>query len=149
MELKVIHSINFLSVQETQIENSSDVPVNLYQDHSPFNRVVVDLNGRSGGLFCAWNSLVFKNVHVIKNPNFIVVSGDWEGMHGTTNLINIYAPINASARANLWLHIKSFINSLNGCWLLMGDFNEIRHKYERFLNHGCDHLMEDFNMFSF
>lgn len=68
-------------------------------------------------------------------------------MPGLTNILNIYALVNDDNRASLWLHLNNHIRSMEGCWLLIGDFNEIRYKHERFSNRGCDTSMEQFNSF--
>lgn len=68
-DLKMLHQINFISVQETQLIDTNDLPVNLFLGNSDFHYVSVESQGRSGGLFSNWNPHVFQRLNVIKNSN--------------------------------------------------------------------------------
>lgn len=68
-------------------------------------------------------------------------------MNGLTNLVNVYAPVDCDNPAILWNNLKNMVLSLSGCWLLMGDFNVVRYRRERFSNYGCDLSMKIFNSF--
>ncbi|XP_022012647.1 uncharacterized protein LOC110912247 [Helianthus annuus] len=47
------------------------------------------------------------------------------------NLVNVYAPNDALGRSAIWSELLGFRNSLQGLWVLMGDFNEVRDASER------------------
>ncbi|MFS7930782.1 putative RNA-directed DNA polymerase [Helianthus anomalus] len=47
------------------------------------------------------------------------------------NLVNVYAPNDAISRRGVWMEIMGFRNSLQGLWVMMGDFNEVRDESER------------------
>lgn len=146
-ELKIRHHINFLCVQETQLRNIEDIMFDRFWDFSEFDCVAIESQGRSGGLFCLWNSKWFHKVNVIHNPNFIIVSGKLEGYSGIINMVNVYAPVDDVDRCNLWGTLKNLRFTLSGCWLFLGDFNEVRFSYERFSNEGSQRCMDEFNNF--
>lgn len=145
----MIHQINFIGVQESELEDVCDIPIDIYWDRSDveYGRPRVESHGKSGGLFCLWNQHIFQQVNINKNPNFIIIFGHWSRMDGITNIINIYAHVDEIARSDLWILLKSIISLSSGCWLLFGDFNEVRYKRERLSNRGCNSSMEDFNVF--
>lgn len=145
--LKIKHQINFLSVQETQMIVAEKIRMDYFWDSSDFEHAAVDANGRSGGLFCLWNPRLLKQVNIIKSSNFILVSGKWGGSGIAVNFLNVYAPVCDADRSSLWIQIANLLNSVDGCWLLMGDFNEIRHKCDRFSQRGRVSSINDFNSF--
>lgn len=83
----------------------------------------------------------------MKNNRFIILSGLLSGFENVVNIVNVYAPVNVYERERLWIELKSHILGSNGCWLLMGDFNEIRCRQERFSEVGCELGMTHFNSF--
>lgn len=84
---------------------------------------------------------------IIKNSHFILIYGNWDGMVDIMRILNSYASMDDVKGLTLWLQLKIIQNSLTRCWLLTGDFNEKRHKIERFSNYGCESTMEAFNDF--
>lgn len=128
--------------------DSSSINFDRFWDSSPYEMVVVNAVGRSGGLFCMWNLCLLKVDEIIKDPNFIVVSGQWGVEMTKVFLANIYAPVDNDCRRSLWfrlLDLKS--NRNNGAWLLTGDFNEVTRLTDRFSEHVCIKSMDDFNHF--
>lgn len=57
----------------------------------------------------------FKQVNVIRNPNYILLSGYQNGMHCVLNILNVYAPFDVGDRRTLWMHLLSVISSFDGC----------------------------------
>lgn len=97
--------------------DTDNIPIEMYWDFSDFDQVLRESNGRSGGLFYVWNPRIFKKVNVIKNHHFIVIFGVWDGMTGITNIVNVYARVDAIDRPILRDNLKSLINSMK--WLLV------------------------------
>ncbi|KAJ0780983.1 putative RNA-directed DNA polymerase [Helianthus annuus] len=63
------------------------------------------------------------------------------------NLINVYAPNDAVGRRSLWLELLNIRNSVQGLWILMGDFNEVRDSSERLNSEFIEANADLFNQF--
>ncbi|KAJ0638467.1 putative RNA-directed DNA polymerase [Helianthus annuus] len=98
---------------------------------SAFHLATVDAQGRSGGLACLWNPSMFDCDNVIKNRYFLVVAGRLIHQNCRINLVNVYAPNDAVLRRELWSNLLQVRNSLQGIWVMMGDFNEVREPADR------------------
>ncbi|KAF5810041.1 putative RNA-directed DNA polymerase [Helianthus annuus] len=108
---------------------------------------VVDSQGRSGGLACLWCPAVFRCVNTIHNRHFIVVSGYLVQSNCWINFINVYAPNDAVSRRAVWLEILGVRNSLQGLWVVMGEFNEVRNANERLNSEFNEANADAFNQF--
>ncbi|KAJ0757712.1 putative RNA-directed DNA polymerase [Helianthus annuus] len=63
------------------------------------------------------------------------------------NFVNVYAPNEASSRRALWSELLAIRNSLQGLWVLMGDFNEVRSANERMNSEFVAANADAFNQF--
>lgn len=143
--IKTQYQINFLSCQETQFRDGSLLKLNLFWDDSPFDSVVADANGRSGGMFCMWNPNIFKVEEIIQDNHFILVAGKWGTENFKVSFINIYAPVDSGERRTLWFNLLNIRRCRSsGAWLLMGDFNEVTCSSDRFSEQACISSMNDF-----
>ncbi|KAJ0471319.1 putative RNA-directed DNA polymerase [Helianthus annuus] len=61
--------------------------------------------------------------------------------------MNIYAPNEAAGRRTLWSELLGVKNSLQGLWVMMGDFNEVRDASERLNSEFVEANAEVFNQF--
>ncbi|KAM0071560.1 putative RNA-directed DNA polymerase [Helianthus debilis subsp. tardiflorus] len=91
----------------------------------------VDSVGRSGGLASLWNPAVFSSSEIIKDRYFLCVCGYIVPLGIRINIVNVYAPNDASARKALWSVLISLRNSRQGLWVFAGDFNDVRSPDER------------------
>ncbi|MFS7997684.1 putative RNA-directed DNA polymerase [Helianthus anomalus] len=91
----------------------------------------VDSCGRSGGLVSIWDPTVFSGRDIIKHRFFLCVCGELIPSGKKLNVVNIYAPNDASARRALWSVLVNLRNSRQGLWVFMGDFNDVRQADER------------------
>nr|GFC09483.1 RNA-directed DNA polymerase, eukaryota [Tanacetum cinerariifolium] len=48
-------------------------------------------------------------------------------------IISVYAPQELNERCGLWDYLRTFIDRWEGDTVIMGDFNEVRLKHERFV----------------
>ncbi|GJX03142.1 putative RNA-directed DNA polymerase [Tanacetum coccineum] len=58
-------------------------------------------------------------------------AGIWIGVDDMVGFVNIYGPHNESDRKALWCRISTVISSVNACWCIFGDFNEVKRLDER------------------
>lgn len=116
-----------------------------YQGNYDFE--VVESRGCSGGLFCLWNKDLFTKLKSIVNPFFIVISGKWIGHTDIINFVNVYAPNIPGIRSQLWEDLLVIKNSIQGLWVFMGDFNDVRGKDDRLSAYFCEASTTKFNNF--
>ncbi|GJU97579.1 RNA-directed DNA polymerase, eukaryota [Tanacetum coccineum] len=99
--------------------------------NSLFEDVVSEANGNSGGILCVWDPRFFHKDHHIISDNFIALYGTWRPNQTKLLLISVYAPQAVSLKRILWSYLTSLINRWNGECIVMGDFNEVRRKEDR------------------
>ncbi|XP_021974476.1 uncharacterized protein LOC110869541 [Helianthus annuus] len=92
----------------------------------------MDANGRSSGLLSIWSPGIFRKEFDIKTQNFILVKGRITGVEEDMVVVNIYASTNSSIRRQMWNELLALKESIQGKWILLGDFNEVRFPEERF-----------------
>ncbi|XP_022007605.1 uncharacterized protein LOC110906842 [Helianthus annuus] len=145
--LKTSYGIHFLSIQETKLQDSDLFMFSKFWGRAEFKIAVVNSVGRSGGLACIWCPSVFRCVNLIHNRHYIVVSGRLVQNGCLINLINVYAPNDSNGRRALWLELINIRNTIQGLWVLMGDFNEVRDSSERMNSEFVEANAETFNNF--
>ncbi|GJQ93039.1 RNA-directed DNA polymerase, eukaryota [Tanacetum coccineum] len=96
-----------------------------------FDQSLVRLLGNHGGILCTWDSSIFHKEHHIISDNFVALYGTWIPNQLKLLVISVYAPQSLSSKQMLWSYISSLIVRWNGECLVMGDFNEVRCKEER------------------
>nr|GEV14313.1 RNA-directed DNA polymerase, eukaryota [Tanacetum cinerariifolium] len=131
-ELNRKHKVNFVSIQETKIEN-----INLFSINSLLGNVSYDYAfslfvGYSGGILCVWDSNMFVKESVTIFDSFVAIRGTWISTSTKLLIISVYAPQEASERRILWDYIRIMIESWEGESIILGDFNEVRSEQERF-----------------
>ncbi|XP_021986439.1 uncharacterized protein LOC110882821 [Helianthus annuus] len=145
--LKTSYGCHFLAIQETKLQDSESFVFNQFWGRSEFKLAAVNSQGRSGGLACIWSPTVFRCDNIIQNRYYIVMSGFLVQIGCSINIVNIYAPNDAVSRRGVWSELLNIRNSLQGLWLLMGDFNEVRNSEERMNSEFIEANAEAFNQF--
>nr|GEW22622.1 RNA-directed DNA polymerase, eukaryota [Tanacetum cinerariifolium] len=130
-ELIYIHKVSFLSIQETKKERMSDLEIKFLWGNYYFDCVISEANGNSGGILCVWDSNLFRKDHHTISDNFVALYGTWIPNNQKLLIISVYAPQSTSSKRLLWNYIESLIVNWTGESLLMGDFNEVRCREER------------------
>jgi hypothetical protein len=64
-ELCSMNRVNFLSLQETKLTRLDIVMVSNLWGNTYFDYACSSAQGRSGGILCMWNNLVFKRNRII------------------------------------------------------------------------------------
>ncbi|XP_021979161.1 uncharacterized protein LOC110875270 [Helianthus annuus] len=145
--LKTSYGVQFLAIQETKVQDSEAFVFNQFWGRAEYKIATVNSQGRPGGLACLWCPAVFRCDNLIHNRYFIVVSGNMFRSGCRVNLINVYAPNDAASRRAVWVEILGIRNSLQGLWIIMGDFNEVRNASERMNSEFIESNAEAFNQF--
>lgn len=86
----------------------------------------------ASGLLCVWNKQTFKGEMRVSGRGYILLEGTWTQEMQKIFIVNVYAPCDAACKRILWDSIRQ-LKSLapTGLWCILGDFNSIRHPFER------------------
>nr|GEZ36427.1 RNA-directed DNA polymerase, eukaryota [Tanacetum cinerariifolium] len=106
---------------------------------------VVDFVGNSGGILCIWDSNSFRKNNVIVLDYFCMVWGVWLKTGVDILMVVVYAPQELRDKRILWDYLEHVINQWDSEVVFMGDFNEVRFKFERF---GSVFNVQGANMFN-
>ncbi|GKD60029.1 RNA-directed DNA polymerase, eukaryota [Tanacetum coccineum] len=87
-----------------------------------------------------------KDNHIISD-NFIALFGKWRANQTRMLIVSVYAPQAVSLKRTLWSYLSSLINRWNGECIVLGDFNEVRRKEERWGSIFNVYGARDFNHF--
>ncbi|GJV34980.1 RNA-directed DNA polymerase, eukaryota [Tanacetum coccineum] len=88
--------------------------------------------GKSGGILCVWDPNAFKKLNSTASDYFVMIQGNWVSNGKLLLIISVYAPQELSEKKSLWDYLCHVIDNWKGSVIIMGDFNEVRNKNERF-----------------
>nr|GEY89976.1 RNA-directed DNA polymerase, eukaryota, reverse transcriptase zinc-binding domain protein [Tanacetum cinerariifolium] len=146
-ELCINNKVNFLSLQETKIEEMQLFNIKACWGNFNFDHTYSPSVGASGGILCVWDPKIFsKNNHTISDY-FIMVRGVWIPSGKKMLIISIYAPQELSEKRMLWDYMEAVINNWNGDVVIMGDLIEVRYQVERYGSVFNNQGAEAFNSF--
>ncbi|GJT71689.1 RNA-directed DNA polymerase, eukaryota [Tanacetum coccineum] len=91
-----------------------------------------DSVGNSGGILCIWDPNSFHKDNVTVSDFFIIIRGTWLKSGVNILMVAVYAPHDLRDKRILWDYLEYVINRWDGEVIIMGDFNEVRRKSERF-----------------
>ncbi|GJV55438.1 RNA-directed DNA polymerase, eukaryota [Tanacetum coccineum] len=141
------HKVNFLSIQETKMETIDNFGVKHCWGNYSFEYVCGPSVGNSGGILCVWDSRMFRKHNSTISDYFVAIQGDWIPNAKKYLIISVYAPQDISEKRMLWSYLNHMIDSWSGEIIIMGDFNEVRFKEERFGSIFNNHNASVFNSF--
>ncbi|GJR30323.1 RNA-directed DNA polymerase, eukaryota [Tanacetum coccineum] len=114
------------------MENMEMFCVKMCWGNFAFDYVHSDSVGNSGGILCVWDSCSFRKKDVTVSDYFIMIRGVWLKTGNDLLIVSVYAPQELSEKKMLWDYLIHVINNWKGEVIIMGDFNEVRYKSERF-----------------
>ncbi|GKB20118.1 RNA-directed DNA polymerase, eukaryota [Tanacetum coccineum] len=98
------HKVNFLSLQETKMEDIELFNIRPCWGNLRFEHVYSPSFGNSGGILCIWDPRMFRKINFTISDYFVMIQGEW---------------------------IPNVLNNWNDDVVIMGDFNEVRTHEER------------------
>ncbi|GKA34274.1 RNA-directed DNA polymerase, eukaryota [Tanacetum coccineum] len=104
IESQGVKEVNFMALQETKMENMELFSINMYWGNFAFDYVHSDSVSNLGGILCVNDLLI----------------------------IAVYAPHDCRDKQMLWDYLTYEIGKWKGEVVIMGDFNEVRYKSDRF-----------------
>ncbi|GKA91127.1 RNA-directed DNA polymerase, eukaryota [Tanacetum coccineum] len=108
---------------------------------------VVDSVGNSGGILCIWDPNSFRRSSFTRSDYFVIVRGVWLKSGIDLMIVVVYAPQEAKEKRMLWDYLAHVSNQWVGKLVMMGDFNEVRYKSDRYGSNFNAHDAEIFNSF--
>ncbi|GKE82467.1 RNA-directed DNA polymerase, eukaryota, partial [Tanacetum coccineum] len=97
-----------------------------------FDYVHSDSIGNSGGILCIWDPNSFRKDSVTVSDYFVIVRGVWIKSGMDILIVMVYAPHDDRDKRLLWDYLSHVSNQWAGELMMMGDFNEVRYKSDRF-----------------
>lgn len=87
------------------------------------NWIRVEALGFSGGICLLWRNSEFDADYVYSNPQLLHCLVTKRKTRESVLVTGVYGETNPSGRMALWDSLKTISGSINGPWLVMGDFN--------------------------
>ncbi|GJX09413.1 RNA-directed DNA polymerase, eukaryota [Tanacetum coccineum] len=112
-----------------------------------FDHVHSDAVGNSGGILCVWDPNSFSKNSVTVSDYFVMCRGHWRLTDQKMMIIAVYAPQESKEKQNLWEYLHQEIARWKGEVIVMGDFNEVRFKSDRYGSHFNSYGAQRFNSF--
>ncbi|GJZ44000.1 RNA-directed DNA polymerase, eukaryota [Tanacetum coccineum] len=131
-ELCVKNRVNFLALQETKMESIDLLSVKLCWGNLCFDHVHSDSVGNSGGILCVWDPNSFRKNNVTVSDYFVIIRGVWLKTNVNLLIVVVYAPQDSRDKRMLWDYLTHVSSQWDGEVVMMGDFNEVRFKSDRF-----------------
>ncbi|GKE23718.1 RNA-directed DNA polymerase, eukaryota, partial [Tanacetum coccineum] len=131
-KLCTTNKVNFVSLQETKMENIDLWCIKRCWGNVAFDYVYSEAIGQSGGILSIWDPNVFQKSNHTISDYFTLVRGVWVSSGRSLLIISIYAPQELSEKKILWEYLCSTLANWDGDTVIMGDFNEVRDSCERF-----------------
>nr|GEV65319.1 RNA-directed DNA polymerase, eukaryota, reverse transcriptase zinc-binding domain protein [Tanacetum cinerariifolium] len=88
--------------------------------------------GNSGGILCVWDPNAFRKTNHTILDYFVIIRGVWIKSCFDLLIIAVYAPHDSRDKQMLWDYLVYVINQWHGEAIIMGDFNEVRYKSNKF-----------------
>ncbi|GJS29079.1 RNA-directed DNA polymerase, eukaryota [Tanacetum coccineum] len=103
--------------------------------------------GNSGGILCVWDPRMFRKQNSMVSDYFVAIQGVWIPNAKKCLIISVYAPQEVSEKKMRWSYLNHVIDNWSGETIIMGDFNEVRSKEDRYGSIFNDHYASLFNSF--
>ncbi|RYR16350.1 hypothetical protein Ahy_B04g073348 [Arachis hypogaea] len=129
-DLRQEYGANLFFLLETHISGARGKQV---RDKMGFDKAfVVDAVGHAGGIWCLWDSAVWRVDILNHDRQFIHLKISDASSNSTPWLITaVYGSPQRITRRTLWATIKAYASSVNLPWCLLGDFNAMLHDHEK------------------
>ncbi|GJR29057.1 RNA-directed DNA polymerase, eukaryota [Tanacetum coccineum] len=132
VDIRGENEVNFLALQETKMEAVDCFCIKQCWGNLSFEYVCGPSVGNSGGILCVWDPSMFRKLNSTVSDYFVAIQGVWIPNARKCLIISIYAPQEISEKKMLWNYLNHVIENWSGETIIMGDFNEVRSKEERF-----------------
>jgi hypothetical protein len=126
------HNLDFLAIQETKMEEMSDVLCYSLWGSRDVGWLAVPSRGNSDGLLSLWNKDKYSLVFSFTGEDFAGVCLNIIQEQRICYVLNVYAKCDLVARRSLWDCILMSKRGFGGdLWCVVGDFNSVRTREEK------------------
>nr|GEY20831.1 RNA-directed DNA polymerase, eukaryota [Tanacetum cinerariifolium] len=94
-----------------------------------------------------WDPNSFRRSSTTRSNYFVILRGVWLKLGIDILIVVVYAPQAAKEKRMLWDYLSHVSNQWDGKIVMMGDFNEVRYKSDRFGSNFNAHNAKIFNSF--
>ncbi|GKF71722.1 RNA-directed DNA polymerase, eukaryota [Tanacetum coccineum] len=136
-----------MGLQKTKMGSIDLSSVRSCWGNSNFDYVHSDSVGNSGGILCIWDPNSFQRSNFTRSDYFVIVRGVWLKSGIDLMIVIVYAPQEAKEKRMLWDYFAHVLNQWVGKLVMMGDFNDVRYKLDRYGSNFNAHDAEIFNFF--
>ena len=103
--------------------------------------------GYSGGILCVWDPNSFRKYSYTVSDFFFIIRGLWLKSGVDLLIFVVYGPHDYRDKRSMWEYMVHTISKWDGEVVVMGDFNEVRYKSDRFGSVFNVHGANEFNAF--
>nr|GEV82652.1 RNA-directed DNA polymerase, eukaryota [Tanacetum cinerariifolium] len=128
----VKESICLVHFKKYEVPKSGGSILQLIDDLVKVGETIGASVDNSGGILCVWDPNMFKKMNCTVSDYFVMVRGDWIPNGKKLLIISVYAPQELSEKKMLWDYLSLVMSRWEEEVVIMGDFNEVRNKLERF-----------------
>ncbi|GKA40994.1 RNA-directed DNA polymerase, eukaryota, partial [Tanacetum coccineum] len=132
IEAQGAEEVNFLALQETKMNDMHIQCVRACWGNLTFDYVHSAAVGNSGGILCVWDPNFFVKDSVTVSDSFVMIRGIWRHTSQDLLLVVVYAPQDIKEKYMLWEYLHREVDRWKGQVVIMGDFNEVRCKSDRY-----------------
>ena len=123
--------VRFLGLVETKKKDCTDQFIRSMWGTDDVNWSSIDAIERSGGIICMWDKSLLTGVSVVKRERWMCVHGYAPDIRIEVAIITVYGYHDCANKRRMWEELIELKSSISATIMVMGDFNEIRHPYER------------------
>ncbi|XP_058750420.1 uncharacterized protein LOC131623430 [Vicia villosa] len=124
-------NIDVCLIQETKVADFSEPLAKSFWGCSGVEWTASNSVGAAGGMVILWRKDFLSLNYSFRGEGYVGVNFFWKG--DCYNIVNVYAPCSSVERRQVWRSLVERKNkSVNEEWCVVGDFNEIVGREERF-----------------
>lgn len=136
---------DILSFQETKLSSISSLKGREFLPARLRSFSFMPADGSAGGILLAWDQSIMDCTMVSMHKFHITAKFSSTSNNMSFMMFAIYAPCEATDRAEFFLVVNQDAASVEGPWILLGDFNMCRFDYEKSKGRINWQVMEVFN----
>nr|GEU35357.1 RNA-directed DNA polymerase, eukaryota, reverse transcriptase zinc-binding domain protein [Tanacetum cinerariifolium] len=132
---------------DRNVNGNKSQKCNTEEGNYAFDYIHSNSVGNSGGILCAWDPNSFRKSNYTISDSFVIIQGVWLKNGIDLLIVAVYTYHYLRDKRMLWDYLVHTINQWDGEVVIMGDFKEVQHKYDRFGSIFNGQGADEFNSF--